>query len=85
MSLVGGIGSIGQYSVWNVKVSGIIYPSLERVISAVQHLSLPLPSLFLRGWPDIFQPSSARDCPTFVPVLVPSGDLFHRGRTRRRP
>lgn len=37
MSLVGGIGSIGQYSVWNVKVSGIIYPSLERVISTTQY------------------------------------------------
>lgn len=84
MSLVGGIGSIGQNR-GNVKVSGIIYPSPERVISTIQHLNLPLPSLFLRGWPGIFQSSSARDSPTFVPVLVPFGDLFRRGRTQRRP
>jgi hypothetical protein len=85
MTLVGGVGSIGHNNVWNVKVSGIIYPSFERVISTVQHLNLPLPSLFLRGLPDIFRSSSARDNPAFVPALVPSEDLFRRGRMQIRP
>ena len=85
MSLVGGVGSIGHNKVWNVKVSGIIYPLFERVISTILHLNLPLPSLFLRGLPDIFQSSSARDSPAFVPAPVPSEDLFRRGRMQIRP
>lgn len=69
----------------NVTGSGLIYPWLERIISTIQYLNSPLPSLFLRDQPDISQSSSVRGSPAFVPALVPFEDLFRRGRTLMRP
>jgi hypothetical protein len=67
--------------VCDVTGSGLIYPWLERMISTIQHLNSPLPSLLLRDQPDISQSSSARGSPAFVPARVRFEDLFRRDRT----
>ena len=68
----------------NATGSGLIYPWLERTFSTIQPLDSPLPSLFLRDWPDISQPSSARGSPASALALVPFEGLFRRGRKLMR-